>query len=635
MSRDAGDALVLAGEFPPVDRARWRAAVDRSLSRDATTMSPEARDALFTKKLVTTTYDGLAIQPLYTRADAPDLPLGVPGAPPFVRGATVAGATTGGWDARARVPLLGDGAPTAVRALAELEGGATSLLLETASHAASPELLDRALAGVYLELAPIAFDAGAAAGEWGQALLTLWSRRGIHPSAARGSFGIDPLGDAARTGAWRGVEPALQAGVTMAMRCTGRFPGVRPLRIDATPYHEAGASDVEELACALATGVAYLRRLVDAGIAVDAALDLVELRVAATADQFLTIAKLRALRRCWDRIAAVAGAGAARRGPALHAQASRAMLTRYDPWVNMLRASVACFAAAVGGATAISLDPFDTRMRAEPSPLGVRMARNTQAILAEESYVGRVLDPAGGSWYVESLTAAVAAHAWDWLREIEAAGGMAAALAAGLVQARIAATRGRREQNLARRREAVTGVSEFPNVLEDVPPPFAPAVAEAPGALPVFHRADAYERLREAADAAARAGTRPQVFLATLGPLAEHTPRLNFAKNLFEAGGIAAVGAGTVDADGVAARFVESGAALACVCGNDERYAAEAEAVVGALRAAGPRRLYVAGSVDRLRETLTAAGVDEYVVLGCDAVDLLTRALGAALPPQE
>nr|BFE77690.1 hypothetical protein GCM10020093_002910 [Planobispora longispora] len=263
--------------------------------------------------------------------------------------------------------------------------------------------------------------------------------------------------------------------------------------VDATPYHDAGGSDAEELGCSIATGVAYLRALTDGGLTLEQAFGQLEFRYAATADQFLTIAKLRAARRLWARVAeacgvsGAAGSGSAQDGSAQdgsaqdgsgeagrraapgrqvqHAVTSSAMMTARDPWVNMLRTTVACFAAGVGGADAVTVQPFDARLGL-PDAFSRRIARNTQSLLVEEAGVARVTDPAGGSFYAERLTEDLAVRAWEWFQEIERAGGMAAALDSGLVADRLAVTRERRAANIARRRDPVTGVSEFPNLTE-------------------------------------------------------------------------------------------------------------------------------------------------------------------------
>ncbi|HET9141754.1 methylmalonyl-CoA mutase family protein, partial [Actinophytocola sp.] len=245
-------------------------------------------------------------------------------------------------------------------------------------------------------------------------------------------------------------------------------------------YHEAGGSDAEELGCALATAVAYLRALTSAGLSADAAAAQLEFRYAATVDQFLTIAKLRAARRLWARVAQVCGIGDT--GSRQHVVTSPAVLTRRDPWVNMLRTTIACFAAGVGGADAITVLPFDSAVGL-PDGFGRRIARNTQSILLEESHLDAVLDPAAESWYVERLTSDLAEAAWAWFTEIERAGGLTAALDAGLIADRLARTWQARRANLAAGADKLTGVTVFANA--DEKPLVRPPAPEPPsGGLP-------------------------------------------------------------------------------------------------------------------------------------------------------
>ncbi|MGB9373924.1 MAG: methylmalonyl-CoA mutase family protein, partial [Jiangellales bacterium] len=263
--------------------------------------------------------------------------------------------------------------------------------------------------------------------------------------------------------------------------------------------------------------------------------------------------------------------------------------------------------------------------------LSTRLARNVQTILVEDSHLARVIDPAGGSWFVEQLTDDLARRAWERFGEIERVGGVVRALRDGIVSQWIADAVDARSQRIARRTQPITGVSEFPNPADAAPPPpeTAPASTPFPAVTPDQYAGN-FERLRDRASAHAAAGAAPSVFLATLGPLAEHTARTAFTTNLFATGGITAVDAGTVTAETVADAFASSGAALACICGSDKRYSDEAVATAQALAAASPARLYLAGHPGDLRDALDAAGVAEYVVAGGDAPDLLDRALTAA-----
>jgi methylmalonyl-CoA mutase len=353
-----------------------------------------------------------------------------------------------------------------------------------------------------------------------------------------------------------------------------------------------------------------------------------EARYAATTDQFLTMAKLRASRRLWSRVGDVIGAEKGARVPPHHAVTSPAMLSAYDPWVNLLRTTVACFAAGAGGADAVTVLPYDTVSSGpSSSPLGRRLARNIQGLLLDECQLARVIDPAGGSWYVESLTDELARAAWAWFQEIEAHGGMIAALADGLIQERLTVTQQARVGRVATGVEPITGVTEFPNI--DEAPPLTPVTADQ------WRYPAAFEAQRGRSDRyLEQHGRRPSVFLANLGPPAIHTARAAFAKNLFEVVGIRAVGHDqSVTADDAGAEFSASGAGLACICSNDATYVELAEDIARALKAAGASRVYLAGRPGDHRASWEAAGVDEFVYQGCDRLDVLTRALDTAGVP--
>jgi methylmalonyl-CoA mutase len=382
--------------------------------------------------------------------------------------------------------------------------------------------------------------------------------------------------------------------------------------VDATVFADAGASAVEELGCSLAAGVAYLRALTDAGLSVDEAFGQLEFRYAASADQFTTIAGLRAARRLWDRVGEACGASPDVRAQRQHAVTSSVMTTRHDPWANLLRTTIACFAAGVGGADVVTVQPFDAALGL-PDAFSRRIARNTQSLLVEEGSLARVLDPAGGSWYVESLTEQLAQAAWAAFTEIERAGGLQAALASGLVGDRIAAAWAERSERIAHRTDAITGVSEFPDLAEQLPSRRAAPAVLPTGGLPRVRAAAAFEELRDAAE-----GSGARVYLATIGPVARHTARATFAANLFQAGGLR-----TPAGDG-ASGLAEATTALACICGTDKDYAESAAALAKELRDAGATSVWLAA-----KPSLDVDGVDGYVYAGCDALAVLNSALVA------
>ncbi|MCF6526053.1 methylmalonyl-CoA mutase family protein [Streptomyces sp. JJ36] len=637
------DGLSLAAEFPEATRTQWQHLVAGVLRKTGAT---EATGAAAEEALSTTLEDGLATQPLYTAADGAPAGPAYPGFAPYTRGTTPTGHVPTGWDVR-QLHARPEPERANEAVLADLENGVSSLWLAVGAHGLPVDGLETALAGVYLDLAPVVLDAGADTGPAAHELLRVLDAREVPRHAAAGNLGADPLGLLARTGEESGLPERTATAAELAALCDREYPGLRALTADALPYHEAGASPAQELGCALATAVAYVRELTAAGLPVDAACGQLEFRFAATADQFLTLAKLRAARRLWARVAQVCGASDGPGGPAAqrqHVVTSPVMYTRRDPWVNMLRATIASLGAGLGGADAVTVLPFDHALGL-PDGFARRIARNTSTILIEESHLARVTDPAGGSWYVERLTDELAHAAWAWFQELERAGGQAAALRSGLVGERLAENWRRRSRRLAHRTEPITGVSEFP-LLAEPPVERDPAPEPPSGGLPRVRRDEDYEALRARSDAALRArsdaalrarsdaalaadGARPRVFLAALGSPAAHTPRVTFAANLFQAGGIEPVhDPVTVDPESAGEAFAASGARIACLCSSDTLYAEQAEQVAAALKAAGARRVYLAGRPDEeTRERYLRAGVDEFVFAGGDAVALLSSAL--------
>ncbi len=584
------ESLALAADFPNPTRGEWRTLVAAVLAKSGVEADPE-------QALSHTTYDGIRIKPLYTAEDVHGLDAdGLPGHPPYVRGATEDGAVATGWDVRTRT-VGPDPAAVNRAALQDLETGATSLWLAVGPGELAVADLAAALEGVYLDLAPIALDAGAGTEAAATALLAVAEQRGVPAAELRGTLGADPIGLRARTGAPADLD--LLARLVRSPR-----GGLRLATVDATAFHDAGASDAQELGLGTAVGVAYLRALTGAGLSVDDALDALEFRWAVTAEQFPSIAKLRAARRVWARVAELSGESGDRRGQYQHAVTSAAMLTRRDPWVNLLRTTIGCFAAAIGGADAITVTPFDAAIGV-PDDFARRIARNTQSILHDESSLARVIDAAGGSWFVESLTDQLAEKAWGVFTSIERAGGALAALDDGTIEALIAPVRARRADDIAHRRAPITGVSEYADIAEA--PVVRPPLPSGPaGLLPRIRYAQDYEALRDRAEATDQ---RPRVYLATLGPLAAHSARAGFAANLFQAAGIACV-------TGPVEEFAAANTTVACLCSSDRVYADEAAGAAKLLREAGATQIWLAGQAE-------ADGVDGNLFAGCDALAVL------------
>ena len=621
--------------FEPATREQWLRLVDKAL-----------KGGDFETLLVSRSADGLKLAPLYTRADAlPHADTAVPGVPPFTRGTSAGGA---GWDIRQR-----HAEPDPVRAnkaiLEDLAGGVASIELQIAAPGqfgvpCTGAALAQALEGVMLDVCPVVLSAGEYTTDAAGSLMALWRARGIGQDACMGGFNADPLGTLAATGAlYHPLARSLQIAAQLAADSLP-MPGVTALAADGRVYHAGGATEAQELAAILATLAAYLRALDAVGVSPDASLPKIAVVLAVDADQLLGLAKLRAARKLVWRLADACGAGAAVAQVTFAAETSARMMTRRDPWVNMLRTTMACATAAMGGADAITVLPF-TWALGRPDAFARRIARNTQLVLLEESGLARVSDPAGGSWAVESLTDALARRAWEIFQGIEAKGGMGGALSSGFIQDEIAKAAQARARLAATGGVEMTGISAFPRLADDgvtvEPWPSDILSADLKGAaarpLRAQRLAEPFEALRDAADAFAHThGAPPRVFLAALGALASHSARSTWTQNFLAAGGVVAVTSQrSIDATHAAKAFAESKAVIVCICGSDHDYADQAEATAKALKAAGAKLVLLAGRPSVNQARLRAAGIDDFIHAGCDMVAALSRiyaALGIARP---
>ncbi|MBP1182564.1 methylmalonyl-CoA mutase family protein [Methylobacterium sp. PvR107] len=615
----------LADLFEPADRARWLGLVEGVL-----------KGADFEKRLVSRTADGLRIEPLYGPAE--------PAAQP-VRG-------PGPWRIVQRVDHP-DIAAANAQAMTDLEGGADALVLTFAGApgargygltAATVEDLDAVLKGVMLPLIALRVDAGGRGLEIAHLVKALAERRGEDLSTYDLDLGIDPVGVLAATGSlgavWSEIAPRLAE--TVAELSAAGFRG-RAFLADGRPYHEAGAGEAAELGAVLATAVTYLRAQEAAGHDLDSARDRIAVLLTADADEFVTVAKFRAVRRLWARVEQACGLEP--KPLRVHAETAWRMMTKRDPFVNILRTGMAAAAAGMGGADSVAVLPY-TQALGMPDAFARRVGRNCQIVLIEESHLARVGDPAAGAGGFEALTGQLAEAGWAAFQAIEAEGGIVASLSVGKLQRRIELTRDARAKAVATRREALTGASEFPNLAEkpvavlDVAPVSAPqgsnfgsGSAVACDALPSQRLAEPYEALRDASDAyRAKTGRRPAIFLANLGPVAAFNARATFASNAFAAGGIEALSNdGFADTDALAAAFRDSGAALVCICSTDAIYAERAVATAEALTRAGAGTVYLAGKPADLSEPLKQAGVQAFLHAGCDLLALLDAALRTAM----
>ncbi|MEE8371786.1 MAG: methylmalonyl-CoA mutase family protein [Sphingomonadales bacterium] len=627
------DLEKLANQFEAAGQGDWRRLVDQALGTRS-----------FDQALRSRTYDDLTIEPLY-----------------FDQGESwpeVPGLRRGPWDIR-QLPLHPDPAQANRELLDDLKGGTTSVHLKF--HPASwgggeagsgviirsQDDFDRVLKDFRPDIAGLSLDPGPEFMRATAMLDAYWqSRDGLKPEALHANWGIDPLGALARYGRLSGpLEGELKRLAALALFATDHWPNIEAVSVDACLYHNAGASEAQELAAALATGVAYLRAMEDKGL--DPYLGSMEIgfRLSADSDVLMTVAKLRAFRSLWQAV--LSSSGVAKPEPvALHVISSSRMLSCLDPWVNILRTTLAAFAAGIAGADAITLLPFTAPMGV-PDGKARRLARNIQLLLMEESNLHRVADPLAGAYSIETLTAELSAAAWAQFQEIEGQGGMGAVIESGWFRGKIAGVVGERWRRLHCREELLTGVSSYPKLdetspevavvdptiykageggdpitLEDFEDPASergpPAEAEPLGPIRL---AEPFEDMRlRAWDWAAENKRNPRVLLVALGRNRDSIAPATYARNLFASAGFEAVLLASFE-DEVALALALEGqdAEAAVICGAPEDCRERAGGVMAALRTAGIQPVYLVGEPEILRED-DRAGLSGAFYEGVDVV---------------
>lgn len=596
--------------FPPVSEMDWRRLVERALNGRPF------------ESLVTTTFEGLKIEPLYPRAEGPR--------PRALR------QRPGPWKVSQRIDQPDPEAANA-QARADLEGGADALTFAVFPARAgrgfgvrieSERDLEAALAGIDLDLLSLRLDAGSRALDLAPLFITLAERRRLTSAALDAGFGHDPIGHLAQSGTL--LSSSGLGRVYKSLRDAG-FAG-HLLLADGRPYHEAGAGEAQELACVLATGIEYLRLLEKEGLSLEDARNQIAFLLAADAEEFLCLAKFRAMRRLWACAESACGLEPA--AIRLHAETSFRMMTRYDPWANIFRTTAAAFAAAAGGADAITILPF-TLALGLPDGAARRLARNAQLILVYEAKLAKVADPAAGSGVFEALTDELCVKAWSLFQSIEAQGGMIASLRSGVPQKEIAVAAAARREAIAHGKLSIIGTNAYPSLDELPVRVLAPAIPEecrSPNRddcepLPARRDAEPFEKLRAKAEEHCRkTGARPKIFLAGFGDRQDHAAAASFARNFFAAAGIESVESrGSQD---LRLEFEQSRAKAACLCPAPLTPTQGLIEAARTLRQAGAAAIYCSGERHRFPQD---AGIDELICAGCEAVAILNDALTVTL----
>lgn len=660
-------------EFKPATYEEWYAAAEKLL-----------KGAPFDKKMNTKTPEGIVLKPIYNRSDVGFEP-SLPGFGDFVRGVKPDGNKTSPWLISQEISAVSPDEFNA-KILDALNKGQTSV--EIVLDAPSAESVDaadaaeadvgkgglsafcaqdfkKALKGVAVECIDVNISAKDFALPAFAAFLAAADGRKIS-----GSIRFDPVSALAQNGSSpRPIKDALDEMHKIAAYCAKHAPQFGAIGIDTMAYSSAGASAVEELACAFATAAFYIREMLARGMSIDAVAPLVRFRFALGGNFFMEIAKFRAARVLWSNVVRAFGGAGDSLKIKVNARTAFFNKTKFDPYVNMLRTTTEAFSGVVGGVDSMTVGAFDEILRASDE-FSERIARNQQIILQEECGLSDVADPAGGSYFVETLTRQLASKAWELFAEMEKAGGMLEALKSGFVQEKIEAVAALRRKGYDSRRSSVVGTNNYANLsekpLENVS---ADAVAaarkqrvadsrqmkkpavkvssvatvedvlaalkagatfsalrgalcksgagESVKALPSVRAVEHFEKLRMAsAEFKNRTGSVPKIFLLTMGPLVQHKIRADFIRGFFEVGGFDVVYPnGFADAQAAADAFAQSGCKYAVICSTDATYPELVPAVCSAVKKSKPDAVvYMAGAAPaELEGAFKDAGCDGYV----------------------
>ena len=586
--------LSLGNDFPDADKKDWLEAVEKAL-----------RGAAY--ETLQTRHNGLSREPLYTNetVNLSQAPHGMPGQAPFLRGSKSLSNSFLPWHIASRFTLGRKGNDNK-DVLTDLEGGVSALLLDCRFDTVTPTQLDKLLKGVNINIAPLFLRADNNSINLATHLVSkIGSDTAIY-------LDLDPLGYAAASGLKIDDDvDTIFPGMSGLVEQTQSSPNIRLMTASGLTYHNAGADTITELAAIIATATFYMRYLEQSDLDIADIINRLTLTVSADTDFFGSIAKLRALRLLWGNICAALKQDKIVT-PFIHAEGSERYFSLADPWVNMLRATISTLAAGIGGADVVTALPC-TSIAESDNLLTRRVARNTQVILQEESHIGQVMDPAGGSWYVETLSETLASKSWSLFQSIEKAGGIASPEGMKIVTTNIQENCITENKDIAKRKISVLGAGDFANLEEAL---LKPRPAYGSGALQETRPAAAFEKLRFAAE-----NQKPKIYLAVLGETAEFTARSNFATNLFAAGGIEShLGCGGNDLNAIIDDFTASGFSVAVICGTDAAYENHAETLAQGLAEAGCAHVWLAGKYE-------SDAINGNIFMGCDTISVLQLTL--------
>jgi methylmalonyl-CoA mutase len=606
----------LFDEFPAVTTAKWEEVINADL-----------KGADYDKKLVWHSNEGFNVKPYYRAEDLDKIPFlgSKSGAFPFVRGTE----KSADWRVHQTIDAANPKKANA-EALAALDAGCDSLGLCIANKDFSAADLDTLLDGVVLSAIDVTF-CGAATRHVAELMLDKLDRAGIDPNQVHVAFAIDPivkkLSLNGEFGCCADGSKCFHNITDLAVKFE-KYPHVRLVTVGGDKFNASGATITQELAFTLAVGHEYLVRLMEAGLTVDRAANIIRFSMAVSSNYFMEIAKFRAARMLWAQI--VAEYKPLKDDSAkmmTHAVTSRWNQTVYDPYVNMLRGTTEAMSATIAGVYSLEVVPFNDSFEAS-TEFSRRIARNVQLLLKHESHFDQVSDPSGGSYYIETLTASIAEQAWKLFREVEEKDGYIAAFKSGFITGAVEASAAAKDKAVATRRTVLLGANQYPNFTEVADKKIAESAVK-PGCggdcasgdgprLKPYRGSMAFEQIRLATD---RSGKTPTAFMLTCGTLAMARARAQFACNFFACAGIRVTDNtffASVEEGAKAA--LAAGADIVVVCASDDDYATLAPEAFKLLK---DKAIVVVAGAPASQPELEAAGISHFISVRSNVLETL------------
>ncbi|MDR2583605.1 MAG: methylmalonyl-CoA mutase family protein [Fibromonadaceae bacterium] len=622
----------LFAEFPDVSTEEWESTIQADL-----------KGADYEKKLVWKTLEGIAVKPYYRKSDTDGISWllnNLPGEFPFVRGTKK---TDNDWEIREDI-YEQDIAAANSAAKHALERGAEALSFKSricgkcgvirGQNVQSQDDFNALLNGIDLSKIPVYFNFGTRALQ-ALEMLSKCSK------SAKGGIIYDPLAELAQRGKISVAKDAiLKEAAKAAAFAVKNLPAVNAITVQSHPYHNAGANIIQELSIALSAGLEYMNALTDEGLTAEQAASQITFSFSVGSRYFLEIAKIRAFRVLWANILKKYGVtGTAK----IHASTSMWNSTVFDPNVNMLRVTTEAMSAAIAGADSITVIPYDAAFKT-PDEFSCRIARNVQLLLKNESRFNKIIDPAAGSYYVESLTDQIASKSLEAFKKIESQGGLLAALLSGSVQKELAETQKQKEKLIMQRREVFIGTNQYPNLLEKMSDKIKKTddSSKTEGGegttvekLSIRRGAEVFEKLRlQTEEYAKKTGSAPKVFLWTAGDLAMRLARATFIKNFFGCAGYTVIDTNGIPSAQEGIELVKKNTPqIVVLCSKDDEYLELAKEIFPALEKEFPNIIRIVAGNPKEAEELKAAGAQDFIHILTNAIESLSsyqKKLGVA-----